>query len=185
MNHRRFLTRLLGQSEGIASLEFVLILVPMITIFFGMLQWGVMLYYYNNMENVARETVRVLAVDDDINPDFGNNGAAVPCTGLTALTGEEYACNRLDLPSTSTTVSVCYEQGKLPPQPIFNAVVTITAPMDDLGMIDIFGIAAGRTLTTTADMRVEDGKLSVNNPIPNLNTCGGGCADIGDGCGGP
>ena len=162
--------------DGIASLEFVLILFPTMIFIFGMLEFGLMFYHFNQMQGVARETARQVAVDDDLNP--GGNGADVNCPG-TAGTAEALACQLLS-GAAKDTVTVCYRQDDLPPDtPVFSSVVTVSAPMDQIGIVtSIMGIASDRTLTASADMRVEPGKIgpaAAGAPFtpPNGSLCDG------------
>ncbi|NIU04544.1 MAG: pilus assembly protein [Gammaproteobacteria bacterium] len=51
--------------SGIASVEFVIVLFPMILFLFGIIGFGLVTYTHNNMVNAAREAVRRLAVAED------------------------------------------------------------------------------------------------------------------------
>ena len=177
MGLRQRLRLFASNSEGIASLEFVLILFPMIFIFFGMVQWGIMMYHFNQMENAARETARIMAVDDDMNPN--SDGADVQCSAAVSGSAEGFFCSMVGVPSVGK-VTACYNQDATPPadDAVFSAMVTITAPMDAVGMIDVFGITKDRDMTVTAEMRVENGKFHVLN-VPNPCLCGGASPDFG------
>ena len=50
MRLRAYLSRLGRETKGIASLEFVLILFPMLFIFFGVIQISGIFYYYHQMQ---------------------------------------------------------------------------------------------------------------------------------------
>ena len=58
-------TRSLGKDQGgTAATEFAL-LVPLLLLFtFGIIQYGMMFFTYNNMSNAAREAARALAVSE-------------------------------------------------------------------------------------------------------------------------
>ena len=161
----RALWRFARRTDGLSSLELVLLLFPMMVVVFGIIQFSFILYHYNQMENVARETARLIAVDDTVNP--GANGPLVVCPE--AAGAEAVACQMLGVPSRGE-VSACYQQEVFPPdEPVFSGVVTITAPMDELGLVvDIMGWASERDLTARATMRVEPTKIgpaSVNPPF--------------------
>ena len=163
---RRFARR----SDGIASLEFVIILFPMMIFIFGIMEFSLIFYQFNQMENVARETARIIAVDDDVNP--AANGVEVTCPGTGGA--EAIACQLLSN-AAKDRVTACYEQQDFPPEdPVFASVVTVTAPMDQLGLvISVLGVSPGRELTASAEMRVEHGKIDPDNVDP-PRLCDGG-----------
>ncbi|MEM7225559.1 MAG: TadE family protein [Pseudomonadota bacterium] len=160
-------------------MEFVLILFPFMIFLFGMIEFGLIFYHFNQMENVARETAREIAVDDDVNP--ASNGAEVICPGSGGAEG--LACQLLSN-AARDKVTACYEQRDFPPdRPVFDAVVSVSTPMDQIGIvISVMGLAQDRTLTATATMRVEPGKLNPDeNPDldPALKLCDGSDPDYG------
>ena len=162
---RKFLSRMSTNTKGIASLEFVLILFPMLFIFFGMIQFGGIFYWYNQMQNSAREAARRLAVDADIDPT-GTGGTTVLCTAAVAGSAEDYACRYLSVPgAVDVTTGYCEDPlGTVR----YDAVVRVTAPMSDLSMVDLLGISGTRTVTATAVLRVDPAKsldrLEIDDP---------------------
>lgn len=50
--------------SGAAAAEFALLLPVLLLLFFGIVQYGLMFFTYNNMNNAAREGARALAVGD-------------------------------------------------------------------------------------------------------------------------
>ena len=94
--------------RGTSSVEFVLVLAPMVLFLFGIIGFGMITYLHNNMVNAARETTRRLSVAEDqvVAANFGTTvQAPVACgsAGLTALVdnadpqtaAEELACDYL------------------------------------------------------------------------------------------
>lgn len=51
-------------NAGAAAAEFALLLPLLLLLFFGIVQYGLMFFTYNNMSNAAREGARALAVGD-------------------------------------------------------------------------------------------------------------------------
>ena len=52
--------------RGTSSVEFVLVLAPMVLFLFGIIGFGLITYLHNNMVNAARETTRRLSVAEDV-----------------------------------------------------------------------------------------------------------------------
>ena len=172
MRIRRFLWRLGRETKGIASVEFVIIMFPMLLIFFGMLQFGSLFYNYSHMQNVARDVARRLAVDTNLDP--GGNGALVTCPG-TAGTSERLACDLIDLPGT-IQASGCYDnvEGAGPahngPSIRMDANITIVAPMSDISLVDLLGVGDGLNVTARATMRIQEPKILLMDGVAD-DTC--------------
>ncbi|MEM7222375.1 MAG: TadE family protein [Pseudomonadota bacterium] len=155
--------RFAHRADGISSLEFVLLLFPMMIFVFGIIQFSFIFYHYNQMQSVAREVARQIAVSDTLNPseneDEDEDSEEISCKDSPSG-AEGLVCQMLGVPAGGS-ITTCYEQVEFPPDtPVFSSVVTIAAPIDQLGLvIDILGIAKGRDLTATAKMRVEPTKI--------------------------
>ena len=164
MSIRAFLPRFWRNRKGISSIEFTIIVFPMLIIFFGMIQFGSLFYYYNQMQNAARDAARRMAVDDDILPINPAAEAAIACSTTPAAgSAEAYACGLLRVPA-EVSVTACHRGDPVDTER-FDAEVVLTAPMDDVALVDLLGIMEGKTLTASAIMRVEPGKLDENSPV--------------------
>ena len=67
-------------NSGISSVEFVIVLFPMVLFMFGIIGFGLVFYTYNTMENAAREAVRRMSV-----AEATFTLGAVSCTDPAAL----------------------------------------------------------------------------------------------------
>ena len=86
---RRFGRR---SDRGAALVEFALIALPVFTILFGTIEFGWLMFQYNDIRHGAREGIRLVVVDADVDID-----ATVDDGSLT--TGERLAqatCERMD-----------------------------------------------------------------------------------------
>ena len=169
---RHILRRFGRDTKGIASVEFVMILFPMLLIFFAMIQFGGAFYYYSHMQNVVRDTARRLAYDETMLLGSANE-SQLPCPGA-ADTAEEYACSLLLLPGDSgVTVSSCYaDVNAVAPATADDrreAKITIVASLSDISLVDLLGIGDDHNVTATAVVRVEEPKI-LNLVLPNSCT---------------
>lgn len=56
--------RLLRRNDGASAAEFAMILPLLLLFLFGIVQYGIMFFAYNNMSNAAREGARAMAVGE-------------------------------------------------------------------------------------------------------------------------
>ena len=136
--------------RGTSSIEFVLVLGPMILILFGIIGFGLITYAHNNMVNAAREATRRLSVAEEVvmaaNTEVtcGQQNLQEVVDAAAALdppktAAEQIACNYLTdwAISFNVTATEC--------APIENREVTvlITASASDAFMVDLWGLFTG------------------------------------------
>ncbi len=154
---RRSGRRFAACRRGTSSVEFVLVLGPMILFLFGIIGFGLITYAHNNMVNAAREATRRLSVAEDM--VVAANTADVICTpaGLqgvidaaAALTpsmiaAEKIACDYLaDWAIEFKVTATACAPGVLPSDPSYrNATVLITTIASDAFMVDLWGFFSG------------------------------------------
>ena len=84
------------KQNGIAAVEFALVLIPLLTMLFGITEFGRAMYEYNTIAKAARDATRLMSTQAPADPDYaalkttatcfavyGNTG----CTGTTLLPG--------------------------------------------------------------------------------------------------
>ncbi len=140
--------RFARSTQGISSVEFVIILPVLMLFLFGIITFASALYIHVNMENAAREAVRRMAV-----AEVAAAGAPVTCDSVQATTpgtAENYACTYLvDWP-----VGFVVEADTLCPANR-DVIVSVTVPAEQVALADVFGFFDGRTLTAEVVMRRE------------------------------
>ncbi len=134
--------------RGTSSVEFCLVLAPMVLFLFGIIGFGMITYAHNNMVNAARETTRRLSVAEDVvmaaDTTVACGSAAFDALVTAAATlsktaAEQLACDYLaDWGITfNVTATECV--------PIDNRDVTvlITTDASDAFMTDLWGFFSG------------------------------------------
>ncbi len=135
-------------SEGISSVEFVIILPVLMLFLFGIITFASALYVHVNMENAAREAVRRMAVAEA--PAAGVPVSCASAQATTPGTAEYYACTYLvDWP-----VGFQVEADSLCPG-AQDVIVTVAVPAEQVALADVFGFFDGMTLTAEVVMRRE------------------------------
>ncbi len=139
-------------NQGIASVEFVIIMPVLMLFLFGIITFASALYVHVNMENAAREAARRMAV-----AEAPAAGVPVSCTSPQATataprTAENYACTYLvDWPvGFLVEADFCTFPGDR------DVIVTVTVPAEQVALADIFGFFDGMTLTAEVIMRREE-----------------------------
>lgn len=106
------------KQAGVAAVEFAILLVPMLSILFGIAEFGRVMYQYNTIAKAARDAARVMSTQTPSDPDYptlvnnatclavyGNQG----CTGSPLLPGMTTAmvslCDRLSCAATHANVA--------------------------------------------------------------------------------
>ncbi len=151
--------RFARSTQGISSVEFVIILPVLMLFLFGIITFASVLFIHVNMENAAREAVRRLAVADNVACTAAGGTETAPCAGATVTCGapitvgtvEDYACTYLaDWPvnfqvEAEPDATDCSE-----------LTVTVRLPNASTAALgDVFGFFNGRTLSAEVVMREE------------------------------
>jgi Flp pilus assembly protein TadG len=82
-----------GRQRGVAAVEFAIVLTLLVTIVFGITEFGRAMYQYDTLTKSARAAARYLAVYDAADPAVRNRAACVAvfgaptCSGPTLLPG--------------------------------------------------------------------------------------------------
>ncbi len=157
------LDRCLSCRKGTSSVEFVMVLTPMMLFLFGIIGFGLVTYAHNNMVNAAREATRRLSVAEDVvlaaNTTVACGSAAYDAIVLGALpnTAAEFiACDYLTGWGIqfNVTATEC-DPVELALDPNFRDVtVRISTIAADAFMVDIFGFFSGN-LVAEVTMRRE------------------------------
>jgi len=132
----RRLRALPRDERGVTAVEFVFVAPILILILAGILQFGLVLYLQNHMNDVARDISRRVAVAE-----------------LTEAEGEAAAQNELINWGMTYTVDVVMPD---PSDPTDRDIdVTISVPMSQASLIDILGLFQTGNLTASVTMRQE------------------------------
>jgi len=145
---RAFITSLLKDENGAPMVEFALVLPVLLLIFFGIIQFGFIMFTYNNMVQAAREAARTLAVQE---------------TNVTEV--QQVALNQMGFFSGLTfTITACEPVVMTPPHgpacappldPASDVSVKITVPFSEAAIVDILGFFSTGDLEATVTMRKE------------------------------
>jgi Flp pilus assembly protein TadG len=159
---RRFGRRFAACRRGTSSVEFVLVLGPMILFLFGIIGFGLITYAHSNMVNAAREATRRLSVIDPVVIADGNTYNCNNATDMSALTAlnptiirpQQIACEYL----TDWTIpfDVTATECVLPVTDPDHLAVTvrIVTNASDAFMVDLWGLFSG-DLVAEVTMRRE------------------------------
>jgi Flp pilus assembly protein TadG len=139
------------RDDGTSAVEFALVLIPLVTLVFGIVQYG--LYFYSSQvgASTAREAARRLAVGD--------------CDTAGAL--RSFIENRLGSASTaSPSIATSYKTSLGSPIPSGDPVeiggtVTVTITFQSVDMnFPFIPVPDGAQITRAVDARVEDDQSS-------------------------
>jgi Flp pilus assembly protein TadG len=93
------------RQRGVAAVELAILLVPLLTILFGITEFGRAMYEYNTIAKAARDAARLLSTQTPTDPDYAallNNATCTAVYGNAGCTGTPL------LPNLATSmVSVC------------------------------------------------------------------------------
>ena len=162
------------ERDGVASLEFIVVLFPMILILFGVIQIGSIFYNYHQMQIAVGDTARRMIQEPSFNSEKngGVGGTEVACSAATAGSPEDYGCRIVRIPGASEiTTAYCTDDAA---SEHYDVTATMTLPMDDASLVDLLGLAGRRTVTATATMRVTPSKASsaeFTSLIPSIPAC--------------
>lgn len=143
---RAFITSLLKDERGANAVEFAIVVPVLLLIVLGIIQFGMILFTYNNMVQAAREAARTLAVQE-----------------TTAAEAQQIALNNLGFSGLTFTITACapvIAAGGGPPcvaplDPTSDVSVTITVPLSEATLVDILGLFSTGDLEATVTMRKE------------------------------
>ena len=157
MNWRQAMRRFAKDRGGATAMEFTFVMLPMIILVFGIIQFGGILYLKNDMKNAARDAGRRMAADY-----MCFNGGPVQCGSQTPNYVEDFACNYLGdwTPAFEVTASETDTADGT------DMEVTIRTDMGAAAFVDLLGIFQGRTMTATAILRREYEPESPPPPCP-------------------
>ena len=143
-----------GDRSGATAMEFTFVMIPMIALVFGIIQFGGILFLKNDMQNAARDAARRMAAGY-----MCFDGGAVQCGAQTPNYVEDFACSYLSdwTPTFDVTVSETDTVDGT------DMEVTIRTDMGAAAYVDLFGIFQGRTLSATAILRRE---YEPESPLP-------------------
>ena len=129
--HKNFtgsLRRLRDDKRGSIVVEFAAVSPVLILMLMGIIQFGAVIFVFNNMTNVARDTSRRAATGE-----FTELQAEAFAAGILVDWGIDYNVDvTVPDPDDSTARDV---------------VTVITAPMEDAAVMDALGLLTGRTRT--------------------------------------
>jgi len=120
--------------KGVAAVEAALILPVLVTLTFGTISVGSILFVQNNIHHAARETARTIAVGDGEVAD----AATIANTYLLGWNGLSFTV--IGTEPTAADVNVA-----------------ITVPMSEASLVDVLGIFSDGQLTSTVTFRKEVG----------------------------
>ena len=157
MNWRETVRRFARARKGATSTEFAIVMIPMIILLFGIIQFGGILFLKNDMQNAARDAARRMA-----SGYMCFDGGAVQCGSQTSNHVEDYACSYLSdwQPTFHVTVSETDTADGTDMQ------VAIETDMGAAAIVDLFGIFQGRTLSAHTILRREYESESPLPPCP-------------------
>lgn len=135
---KRRIGGLLRDMRGGVALEFAILLPVVLTILFGIIQYGNILYVRQLMTQAAEEAARSYAYDS-----------------TTAANAESLAANRLV--STGLTYSVTLTE---PAADETNVRVLITTPMNEAALVNVLGAVISGNIEVSVILRMESADCS-------------------------
>jgi Flp pilus assembly protein TadG len=126
------------RQRGAIAVEFAILATLLFTLVIGILDVGNVMFLYNNMLNVAREASRSVAVGEATQAQ-GQTQALAKLNNFYGKSGK-----------VNFTVVVT-----LPVAGQFEVKTTVSAPLSQMLMLDVFKLFGNSTLTAVASMRQE------------------------------
>ena len=126
------------RQRGSIAVEFAIVATLLFTLVIGILDVGNVMFLYNNMLNVAREASRSVAVGEATQAQ-GQSQAQAKLNNFYGKSG-----------MVNFTVVVT-----LPVAGQFDVKTTVSAPLSQMLMLDVFKLFGSSTLTATASIRQE------------------------------
>jgi len=125
---RTRLRTLIGEERAAVALEMALLAPVLISLIFGVIQMGLMMYVHHSMLNTVQETTRSISL------------------GLLNAAAAE-ARAQADLPGWVDSYTMTIDDDGI------DVTVTLVAPMGEAGIIDPLGLFEGREVSASATMR--------------------------------
>jgi len=127
-----------GRERGAALVEFALIATPLFLLLFGSIEFGYAFFQLNDVRHGAREGIRLIVVNADVDPDYGDleHGSAMTPTEKFA----QAACERMD-ERDGVVVQITYQEADpsadadTAPEVGDDVVVRTSKPLTQLTMI--------------------------------------------------
>ncbi len=135
----------LGKDEsGANAVEFALVTPVLLLLILGIIQFGMILYTHNNMVQAARETARVLAVQE------------ATLTEAEAVANVQLGFSGLNFTITSCAPPPEATNCSAPLDPNKDVSVRISVPLSEASLIDYRGFFSTGDLEATVTMRKEE-----------------------------
>ena len=161
---RRFGRRFSACRRGTSSVEFVLVLGPMILFLFGIIGFGLITYAHSNMVNAAREATRRLSVIDPVvQADAARPMYTCSAADIGILEGvnpgiirpQQIACEFLTKWAIGFEVTATECVLPVTDPDHLDVTVTIVTSASDAFMVDIWGLFSD-DLVASVTMRREE-----------------------------
>ncbi len=154
---RHFLRR----QEGASAAEFGLVLFPIVVLFVVIIQFGVLFFVYNDMYNAAREAARRWSTNEGAITTALDT--ATTCGVETLNSVEDSACEIL-----SNWTFLTFQVTSSIQEGVSGACeelrVTVTTPMVDATLFNMFGVFDSHTLTAMVATRSQYDVLEGGDP---------------------
>ncbi len=149
--------------RGTSSVEFVMVLTPMLLFLFGIIGFGLITYAHNNMVNAAREATRRLSVIDPVVIADGNTYNCSSATDMGVLAAlnpaiirpQQIACQYLTGWAIPFNVTATECVLPLTDPDHLDVTVRIVTSASDAFMVDIWGLFSD-DLVASVTMRREE-----------------------------
>jgi Flp pilus assembly protein TadG len=93
------------RQEGVAAVEFAVLLIPLLIILTGITEFGRAMYYYNAIAKAARDAARLMSTQTPSDSDYAGLKTKAACT---AVYGNQTCSDGPLVPGLSTAmVSIC------------------------------------------------------------------------------
>ncbi len=154
------------RESGQALVEFALILPLFLMIVVGIIQFGVGLNFWLDMQRIANQGARWAVVNEY--PGCPRSGPNVPC----AETLQEYLASSKVARGENLDVHICFPSGATVGNPVR---VKITQPLNFLSVVTFFTPGSGLNIDLTAEatMRLEQtpGRYTADPDTPEPGPC--------------
>lgn len=141
-------TTMVNRQHGVAAVELAVLLFPLLTILFGITEFGRVMYQYNTIAKAARDAARLLSTQAPTDPDYQTLVNEATCTAVYGNPG----CTGVPLlPNLAASmISICDPVRC----PATHAAVTTGTGVVNLVTVTIGGSSAPYTFTSFASVAV-------------------------------